>query len=195
MTKKLAVPMLILGLALYGGCGSSSSSNTGGSGGSTGGSGGSTGGSGGSTGGSGGATGGSGGATGGSGGATGGAGGSTGGAGGTTDGGAADTGAGDTGAGDTGMMGDTPPTADFCAGYVAGSGMLAGKSAADFCAEYATVCTFTGDMRYMTMGDCVTKYGAATAAGQTCRAGHLCNAKTGDKTVHCPHATGLSVCQ
>jgi hypothetical protein len=194
MTKKLAVPMLVLGLALYGGCGSSSSSNTGGSGGSTGGAGGSTGGSGGSTGGSGGSTGGSGGSTGGSGGATGGAGGSTGGSGGATGGagGATDGGATDGSAGDA-TAGDGGPTADFCAGYVAGSGMLAGKMASDFCLEYATVCTFGGDMRYMNMGDCVTKYSAAAAAVQTCRAGHLCNAKTGDKTVHCPHATGLGL--
>ena len=187
MTKKLAVPMLILGLALYGGCGSSSSSNTGGTGGTaTGGGGGSTGGSGGGTGGA--ATGGSGGGTGG---ATGGSGGGTGGAGvdgGSTDGSAADGSASDTAAG------ETATSADFCAGYVAGSGMLANKAAADFCAEYATVCTFTGDMRYMNMGDCVSKYMAAAASVQTCRAGHLCNAKAGDaagKATHCPHATGL----
>src|SRR6185436_11211914 len=85
MLRQKLVPVLTFvmsaGLAL--GCGSSSTTGTGGSGGATGGSGGSTGGGGGSTGGSGGSTGGSGGASGGSGGATGGSGGAAGGAGGT----------------------------------------------------------------------------------------------------------------
>jgi hypothetical protein len=192
MTKKLVVPVLALGLALFGGCGSSSSSNTGGSGGATGGSGGSTGGSGGSTGGSGGSTGGAGGS------ATGGAGGSTGGAGGSaTDGGTADGSAVDgsavDGSASDATAGDGGTAAAFCTGYVAGSGMLMNKAAADFCMEYSTVCGFGTDMRYTNMGDCVTKYGGASASIQTCRAGHLCNAAASDaaKTTHCPHATGL----
>jgi hypothetical protein len=190
MIKKLVVPVLVVGLALFGGCGSDSKSGTGGTGGSTGGAGGSTGGAGGSTGGAGGSTGGAGGATGGAGGATGGAGGATGGS--PGDGAAGASGDGAAGAsGDGGA--DTATAAAFCDGYT-GNGMLANKMAADFCKEYETVCTFTGDMRYMNMGDCVAKYNAAVAAGQTCRAGHLCNAKTMGVAAHCPHATGLSVC-
>jgi hypothetical protein len=184
MIKKLVVPVLVVGLALFGGCGSDSKSGTGGTGGSTGGAGGSTGGAGGATGGAGGATGGAGGATGGSPG--------DGAAGASGDGAAGASGDGAAGAsGDGGA--DTATAAAFCDGYT-GNGMLANKMAADFCKEYETVCTFTGDMRYMNMGDCVAKYNAAVAAGQTCRAGHLCNAKTMGVAAHCPHATGLSVC-
>jgi hypothetical protein len=98
-----------------------------------------------------------------------------------------------------GGMGDTPPTANLCAAYVPNSGALAGIAAADFCLEYATVCTFGGAMRYASMGDCVMSYTMAAEMAKTCRAGHLCNAKgtvaaPGNKDTHCPHATGLSVC-
>jgi hypothetical protein len=204
MTKKLAVPMLVLGLALYGGCGSSSSSNTGGSGGSTGGAGGSTGGSGGSTGGAGGSTGGSGGSTGGSGGSTGGAGGATGGAGGATDGGATDGSAGDGSAGD-GSAGDggMPAAVDWtmCTG-----GSKPGVSAMDFCTRYMATCGFdmtggTATMeRYKNMGECISQYTALPTTnplkGQACVAYHLCVAGTApdtNKTTHCPHPPQASL--
>jgi hypothetical protein len=194
MTKKLVVPMLALGLALFG-CGSSSSGTggsggaTGGSGGSTGGSGGSTGGSGGSTGGSGGSTGGSGGATGGSGGATGGSGGSTGGSGGSTGGAGGSTDGGSTG-GTTGDGGTAAVDWTMCPA----SGSLAGVSAQDFCAQYMTACMFdaaggtAGMERFKTMGDCVSGYMGASATKQGCMAYHLCVASKPEmKTAHCPH--------
>jgi hypothetical protein len=204
MIKKLAVPLLVFGLA-FGACGDDDKKGSGGAGGSAG-SGGSTGGSGGSTGGSGGSTGGSGGATGGSGGATGGSGGAGGakdggaGAGGT--GGAADAAGGAGGAADGGgTMSDAPgaeAAAAFCAGYVAGSGMLAGKSAMDFCMHFETVCGFTADT-YANMGACITGYGGTADANKTCRAGHLCNAEaqaagSDGRKNHCNHAAGHVAC-
>ncbi len=96
---------------------------------------------------------------------------------------------------DTGSSTDVTAAADICASYVAGSGMLAGVSAAAFCDEYETVCHF-GGAGYATKAACITSYGGAAAVGQTCRAGHLCNAKApGGAATHCPHATGAAVCQ
>src|SRR5260370_35936286 len=186
MFKKLAVPFLVLTLgAAFNAC-SSDSNNNGGTGGKSGTGGAGTGGAGTGGAGSGGA------GTGGAG--TGGAG--TGGAG--TGGTVMDAGTGGSAAdapadisGDTG--GDTGG-GNICAAYVAGSGMLAGISAMDFCKEYSTVCTFGGAMRYTNMGDCVSKYDAASTSVKTCRAGHLCNAAmAGGATTHCPHATGLQL--
>jgi hypothetical protein len=199
--KKLAVPFLALALVV-GSCGGDdppAPSGSGGAGGRSGGSGGGgRAGSGGSATASGGST--------GSGGSMTASGGSTGSGGSSTDGGG-DTSAdgnrdgGDT-SGDTGTdrpaetgteAGGDTTSADICAAYVAGSGSLAGIAAADFCAKYATVCTFTGAERYTSMGDCVTKYNAVATAAKTCRAGHLCNAAMpGGVAMHCPHATGLN---
>jgi len=82
----------------------------------------------------------------------------------------------------------------FCANYVAGSGSLPGKSASDFCNHYAVVCTFGAADRYSSQADCMTKYAGASASAQSCRAGHLCNAEI-SAAVHCPHATGINLCQ
>lgn len=99
---------------------------------------------------------------------------------------------------------DTPPSndgsadttkADICAAYMAGSGSLPNVSTEDFCSKYKTVCTFGGASRYSDEADCFAKYTAATAAGKTCRAGHLCNAAAASPAIHCPHATGLAVCE
>jgi hypothetical protein len=199
MKRCLAVATLALGLIAFG-CdddgddggtggrgGTGGTGGRGGTGGATGGTGGATGGTGGATGGTGGATGGTGGATGGTGGATGGTGGATGGTGGSTD-------AADMASVDTAAEAGGETAAGLCAAYVPGSGALAGIEANAFCMEYATACTFGGDMRYTNMGDCMMKYMAAATAVKTCRAGHLCNASQGNaaaKTTHCPHATGL----
>jgi hypothetical protein len=83
----------------------------------------------------------------------------------------------------------------FCQNYVAGSGMLAGKSASEFCTYYASVCTYGAADRYASMADCMTKYAGATTSAQTCRAGHLCNAAAGSPAIHCVHATGINLCQ
>jgi hypothetical protein len=189
MFKKLAIPFLSLTLVALGACSSNSSSGgTGGAG---------TGGAG-----TGGATG-----TGGAGTGTGGTGtgGTATGTGGeatdapvdmsTTETGT-DTGT-DTGADTMTEAGGDTTAGDICEAYVAGSGMLAGISAADFCMKYSTVCTFGGSMRFANMGACVTSYDAAATSAKTCRAGHLCNAAmAGGATVHCPHAMGDgTVCQ
>jgi hypothetical protein len=83
----------------------------------------------------------------------------------------------------------------FCQNYVVGSGSLAGKSATDFCNEYETVCTFGAADRYASKAACMTSYGGASASTQSCRAGHLCNAELGSPAIHCPHATGINLCQ
>ncbi|HXI40151.1 MAG TPA: hypothetical protein VNH83_09235 [Bryobacteraceae bacterium] len=92
---------------------------------------------------------------------------------------------------------DVPPEAkpDICASYTAGSGSLPNVSTQDFCEKYAVVCTFGGASRYSSQADCFTKYAAATETGRTCRAGHLCNAAAAGAAIHCPHATGLAVCE
>ncbi len=97
---------------------------------------------------------------------------------------------------------DTGGSANICASYTAGSGQLANISADSFCTEYATTCGFTGTNHYTSRDNCVTVYGALTgntAMGvdqKTCRAGHLCNAKTiaGGADTHCPHAFGTGPC-
>jgi len=185
--------MLVLGLALYG-CGSSSTSGTGGSGGSTGGSGGSTGGSGGSTGGSGGSTGGSGGSTGGSGGATGGSGGATGGSGGATGGSGGAAGGSDGGAGAGGAGGGDGGTSAVDWVNCPASGALPGVSAMDFCTQYEKACMYdmTGGTammeRFKNMGDCMSGYTGAGDGKKACMAYHLCAAsKPENKTMHCPH--------
>jgi hypothetical protein len=65
---------------------------------------------------------------------------------------------------------------DFCAPYVYQSDNLPGVSACDFCAKVATICMFGADSsHYSSANDCLMKYGAASSAGQSCRAGYLCN--------------------
>ena len=189
---------LALGLAAFG-CDDEEDGGTGG----TGGTGGATGGTGGrgGTGGTGGtSTGGTGGSTGGTGGATGGTGGSTGGTGGSTGGTAGDAGV-DTSP-DTGEAGDTAGGEAGEAGGDTASSMWTAPcsttptpaSAADFCAQYMTACSFgAAATSFANMGACVTRYnsyaepGTATT-GKMCATYHLCQAsQTGNMVVHCPH--------
>src|ERR1700733_9950193 len=132
MFKKLAIPFLTLTIAALGACSSSSSTTDAGSGGA---------------------------GTGGAG--TGGAG--TGGA--ATDGSvdmsttetAAETGT-ETGAETMSEAGGGTTTGDICASGYPNATMKLTVAAADFCAKYATVCTFGGSMRYTDLTDCMTKY-------------------------------------
>ena len=201
MKLKLAVPFLVLGVALFncGGNGDKKDTGAGGSGGTIGGAGGGGTGGGGTGGGTGGRGGTGGGGTGGGGAGGGGAGG--GGTGGTTDGGTAGrdggggTGGGGTGGGGAGGAGDGGAAVNWANCMNGNWPMIA---AMDFCTQYGTTCTFSATApSYTSMADCVAKYTAATA-GQSCRAGHLCNAfkstAMADKTLHCGHSTGTGPC-
>jgi hypothetical protein len=68
----------------------------------------------------------------------------------------------------------------------------AGVSAMDFCAYYMSKCMFGGAMRYMNMGECVTKY--MDSNQKACQAGHLCVAGKMAPNTHCPHATQIGQC-
>jgi len=125
--------------------------------------------------------------SGGAGGTGAGVGGESGSTGGAGTGGAGTGGAGTGGAGTGGAATDGPAdisgeaagetgVGDFCAPYVYQSDNLPGVSACDFCAKVATICMFGADSsHYSSASDCLMKYGAASSAGQSCRAGYLCN--------------------
>jgi hypothetical protein len=87
-------------------------------------------------------------------------------------------------------------TADnICANYnvATANSMLSGITALAFCSKYMSVCTFTGAMRYTSLEDCITKYGAAPDSVKSCRAAHLCNAILAGQVTQCPHATGFII--
>jgi hypothetical protein len=203
MSTKFAVPLLVLGLAVFG-CSSSDEPNTGkgGSGGSgtgRGGSGGGTAGTGGTMGsggtggtaGAGGATAGSGGGTAGAGGATAGSGGGTAGAGGTAGGAGGAAGASALGQAKSKCMSDTAYNTSGGAGIF---------TAAEFCALYIDTCADQSPPTgYTTETLCLASWTTVMTTGGTqphCRTYHLCNAQAqaGNDVTHCKHATGMELC-
>jgi hypothetical protein len=110
---------------------------------------------------------------------------------------------------DAGLARDTPtgatgvdagkPTDNPCPGYRKGSHAQAGVAVADFCAAYLKSCPSDGELRLRDLADCQTSYGQADSAGQTCLAGHLCEAivSTGaaGKDMNCAAAGHADVCR
>src|SRR5436190_1257037 len=191
MRIKVAVPFLVLGLAVYG-CGDSGGGGRaggGGAGGRAGGAGGTAGGTGGTAGGAGGTAGGAGGTAGGAGGTAGGAGGTAGGAGGTAGGGG--TGGAATLAELKNTCATSPPFMSMDAAGV--------FTAADFCTLYNGICMGTDAATgYMTREMCLATYGALSADKLHCRSYHICNASNSSTataiTTHCGHASGMAPC-
>jgi hypothetical protein len=111
--------------------------------------------------------------------------------------------------GDAGLARDTPPgatgvdagkpTDTSCPGYRKGSHAQAGVTVADFCAAYLKSCPSDGELRLRDLADCQTSYGQADGSGQTCLAGHLCEAiaSTGNagKNMNCEAAGHAQVCR
>ena len=102
---------------------------------------------------------------------------------GATGGGTAGTGG--TGGGGTGGVG----------GGTGGSGGMDGGSAAAkaFCTRYPMTCDF-GPGGYADEDECIAMYDSFSGPKQTCVEEHLTNAEGGNTTLHCPHATGETVC-
>jgi len=218
MFKRASLPITILSLGFLcvaihaAGCGSDSSSGTGGKGGTGGAAGGTGAATGGATGGAGGGAngGGAGGASGGAAGGAGGKGGSAGGAGGVAGGGSGGAAGGSTGGAAGGSTGGAGGTGAGGAGGAGGSiaalkamcttaafgadgtGMY---STADFCAFYESVCGATSTH----ISNCTASYNAAMSLPsgdqRHCRSYHLCNAANTATELHCQHAIGLmNVC-
>jgi hypothetical protein len=111
-------------------------------------------------------------------------------------------------ASDAGSAGDTPsltdaddskPTGNPCPGYKKGTHAQAGVTVAAFCVAYLQTCPSSGERRLRDLADCQTSYGAADGPGQTCLAGHLCEAigSTGvaGKNLNCDAAGHGRVCR
>lgn len=83
------------------------------------------------------------------------------------------------------------------AGGAAGEGGVGGGGGASaeaiaFCARYETTCTFGGVDRYADEAACLDAY---DNSGQSaCYETHLGLAETMDPADHCPHATGIDLC-
>jgi len=74
----------------------------------------------------------------------------------------------------------------------AGGGGGASAEAIAFCGRYETTCMFGGADRYTDEAACVDAY---DNDGQSaCYETHLTNAENGDAATHCPHATGIGLC-
>ena len=67
-------------------------------------------------------------------------------------------------------------------------------SASDFCKNLLSTCAGKLTDGYMTETACETKFGALTPARMKCTSYHVCNAKAGNPTLHCPHAQGADPC-
>jgi len=78
-------------------------------------------------------------------------------------------------------------------GGSAGSGGSGASAAAiAFCDRYETTCTFGGANRYADEAACLDAYD--TSGQSACYETHLANAEAGDAATHCPHATGIGLC-
>ena len=208
MSTKFAVPFLVLGLVAFG-CsssdtptpgtggrgGSSGSAGRGGTTGSAGGGGAGTTGTGG-RGGTAGATAGTGGGTAGAGG-RGGAAGATAGTGGGTAGagGRGGAGGGTAGTGGGGGMNTAAQVEAMCSTAPLGMNGTGVFTAEDFCTLYLDTCTGANAAAgYTARASCEQMFGAVTTQAH-CRSYHLCNAAgTGGPATHCPHATGMGLC-
>jgi hypothetical protein len=132
----------------------------------------------------------------GGGGGSGGAGGGTTGTAGTS-GQAGTRGNGGTG-GETGVGGTGGASVPTCTSTTPTSPAM---SSADYCAILLDGCSgvsgFT--LPYMDQATCIAAYGALTDSQRMCRSYHLCNAiavgGAQTKSVHCPHAVGMTLCQ
>ena len=110
-----------------------------------------------------------------------------------TGGGTGGTGGGTGGTG--GAMVDGGDDAGDAGGDAASDGGV--ETAAEFCDRYETTCMFGGNERYADESACETAYDGYSAAKQECVRTHLTNAMgmmPTDVMVHCPHATGLTIC-
>jgi hypothetical protein len=76
-------------------------------------------------------------------------------------------------------------------GGAGGNGGPSAKAIA-FCASYATTCMFGGAERYPDEAACLDAYDTSGQSG--CYETHLTNAKTMGAATHCPHATGIGLC-
>lgn len=97
--------------------------------------------------------------------------------------------------GSAGMGGSGGSAGMGGSGGEAGMGGSGGASAAAmaFCQEYDTVCTFGGQDRYADEAACLTAYD--TSGQSACYETHLGFAvDMNDTTTHCPHATGIGLC-
>jgi hypothetical protein len=88
------------------------------------------------------------------------------------------------GCGDRVLGGITPDSgamAPGCEAYVPGSLVHPGVSSADYCAAVQRVCGFgdgsSGAGVYLSLGDCLEKYGGGTDAQRSCGAGRVCEAE------------------
>jgi hypothetical protein len=79
----------------------------------------------------------------------------------------------------------------------AGGDIDASDAAAQFCADYETICgynnTFGGDP-YADLADCEARFNGYTASRQSCVVTHLGFAAGGMASLHCTHAEGLDPC-
>ena len=73
-----------------------------------------------------------------------------------------------------------------------GGGGSASAEAIAFCDRYETTCTFGGADRYPDEAACLVAYD--TSGQSACYETHLSNAEGGDAATHCPHATGIGLC-
>ena len=97
---------------------------------------------------------------------------------------------GSAGSGGAGGMGGGAGGAGGEGGMGGGGG--ASDEAIAFCAGYETTCTFGGVDRYADEAACLDAY---DNSGQSaCYETHLGLAETGDADTHCPHATGIGLC-
>ena len=86
---------------------------------------------------------------------------------------------------------DSSSGGSACGGGGGGNGGPSAKAIA-FCASYATTCMFGGAGRYTDEAACLDAYD--TSGHSDCYETHLTNAKTMGAATHCPHATGIGLC-
>ena len=91
------------------------------------------------------------------------------------------------------------PTGNPCPGYKKGTHAQDSMTVADVCVAYLKTCPSGGEVRLRDLADCQASYGQADGPGQTCLAGHLCEAiaSTGaaGKNMNCDAAGHARVCR